>query len=819
MSRKKVISLLVLIFVIYILQLLFFNFSYFTADRSLTSEVLSVNEGTIKDLEVVDGSFLSTTNDPWIDFHPTIRIIKSIEIEASYENSNSLLQVFYTVGEDTSYSEANSKVLQTKQGKHKYSIDLGDELKITSFRVDITNLNNEKVGLNKFTLNPHENFIWNTKQLLLNTLLLCILMILSYLIYKKIDLIIKYRYQLSGIIFVILVLFKLHGSSIGMWDKYITQKIDTSKQTTLIGTERSIRSDEWLVQVPYMLSQVNNASFNQYHNELVRSDGQNMLLANTPTFTIETLGKPFYWGFLIFNADYGLSWYWFSKMILLLLLSFEISMFLTRENKILSILGSLWIAFSPPIQWWYTTGAGVVELIIYSQAIVTCAIYYFKSDNIRTKIFLWGAATLSLIGFVYTLYPAVQVPLMFLILIFLGVLISDNFKTLSIKKIELYFIIVYILLFFFTVFSFLNNSMSDIKLVLNTIYPGKRMINGGDYSFSDLQLYLINWLLPFKDTTFSNNSAVSSLFNFVPLIMISFIFINKIVKNKKMFLALFLYLIFQISWLFVDYPYFIAKITLFSFVPEARLAGISFGITAVYISIWFVGEVFRLKPFSLIQSLLFCILTFFVYLYSVYSSEMHNYLGAFTIATLLYYTLIHFFLLKGYRKVFLISMLLTIFVSGLTINPIARGTDSIYNKKITQAIESVNEADPDQKWVATDSIVNGQLLIALGVKSFNSVQFYPDLKMWRKLDEEGEFNNVYNRYAHVIVSLTQQKTEFILDYPDRFTVKLDISDLPTTGIRYILSSSNLDQYDVLKKVYYEQVDQFYIYKVKESTYE
>lgn len=68
-----------------------------------------------------------------------------------------------------------------------------------------------------------------------------------------------------------------------------------------------------------------------------------------PVFDITLIGKPFNWGFVLLGKEHGLSWYWYSKLFLFFLLSFEISMFLTNKDSFISILGAFWITYSPAV--------------------------------------------------------------------------------------------------------------------------------------------------------------------------------------------------------------------------------------------------------------------------------------------------------------------------------------------------------------------------------------------------------------------------------------------------------------------------------------
>ena len=65
---------------------------------------------------------------------------------------------------------------------------------------------------------------------------------------------------------------------------------------------------------------------------------------------------------------------------------------------------------------------------------------------------------------------------------------------------------------------------------------------------------------------------------------------------------------------------------------------------------------------------------------------------------------------------------------------------------------------------------------ALGVKTINSVRFYPDMKLWHEIDPKGKNEKIYNRYAHTRAFAVSEATRFHLDRPDNFTVYLNFTD-------------------------------------------
>lgn len=162
---------------------------------------------------------------------------------------------------------------------------------------------------------------------------------------RLVDHLLRWRYLLAAVIFILLVAFKVHGSSLNMWDAYVSEYADGQKSSLIAGEPRGVRSDEWLVQTPFSLSQTQTGL--KTHNDVITLNGQDMVVGyNSPAWNLATLAKPFTWGYVLLGKEYGLSWYWNLKLIGLILFSFEIGLIVTRRNKYLALLASVWIPFS-----------------------------------------------------------------------------------------------------------------------------------------------------------------------------------------------------------------------------------------------------------------------------------------------------------------------------------------------------------------------------------------------------------------------------------------------------------------------------------------
>ena len=127
--------------------------------------------------------------------------------------------------------------------------------------------------------------------------------------------IIKWRYVVALIVFILCVIFKVHGSSINEYNRLFANYDEYARESVLMGESRAIRSDEWLVHTPYYMSQAYNGFGKS--SEQVSMEGQDMIVGyNAPVADITLLAKPFTWGYMLLGNEYGLSWCWCSKLIL-----------------------------------------------------------------------------------------------------------------------------------------------------------------------------------------------------------------------------------------------------------------------------------------------------------------------------------------------------------------------------------------------------------------------------------------------------------------------------------------------------------------------
>ena len=189
-------------------------------------------------------------------------------------------------------------------------------------------------------------------------------------IYKK-------RYLIGVISFVYVVLMGYNGSSVFVYNSIIEPNYSLDKYVPILGEARSIRSDEFLVDTPALLSQYNrNTGFDSKNQALMARDTIVTLYPQLPTRTISVLGNIRLLGFLFLDLNQAYSFYWYLPYFALFFAIFELFMILTKQNKLLSLTGSVMLTFSPSLLWWNST-----SFLLYGSLATIFFYHIFKSQK------------------------------------------------------------------------------------------------------------------------------------------------------------------------------------------------------------------------------------------------------------------------------------------------------------------------------------------------------------------------------------------------------------------------------------------------------
>ncbi len=622
--------------------------------------------------------------------------------------------------------------------------------------------------------------------------------------------IVKHRYKLGVVFLCAGLLMGLNGFSLTSWDRFVPT---TDSNNIVFGLKRDITSDTWALGIPSIINQVENGS--PLKNKDIMTQGADATLMSLPTKDISMVGKPFLWGYLTQNISFGLSWNYLFKLIVLLLSSFEISYFLSKKNEKISLAFAILITFSPAIQWWM--GQNMIDIIVLFQACLASWIVFWRREAGTVTRVLAALASISFSsGFITTLYPALQVPLAILLILMMGLVFTNKNQRRSAEKIDGILIALTVAGIVFIALRFLNITQEALTMIANTAYPGKRVNTGGQYGVAYFYHYFVQWVLPLKSSVQINNCEAAAFAPYLPVLFLAFPIYVKF-KNNKWYYALFAYLIFLTSWLFVSYPVWFAKASFFAYATESRLA-LVIGLLSVYLTIVTIAEIkerpqLAKKTGVLIASALavFVMLALTISGKSIYNGIPLTGVVIWGVSAIIFGLYAYLLFTSEVKKSIYLLFTVTM-ISGATVNPIAFGESSLRDSDLSMAIQKIEERDQGAYWLIDDQFPYSNYLLAQGVRCFNTLNSYMDGEKWAVVDPSGQYEHFYNRYAHVSAEVVDGSTEIELNAPDAIVVKLDVEKIKKLNIKYILSKRDLSHFGFTKKMD-DKLSGFSIYEV------
>lgn len=576
------------------------------------------------------------------------------------------------------------------------------------------------------------------------------------------------------------VALNLNQSSIGVWDDIYGRPAETAR---VYGEAKSIRSDEWNVQTPWILSQ--HAGDFPLSNGNVGAE-EAPLVAGVPVQESLISLNPKFLGLFVFDApDRGISWLWAFKSFSLFAGFVWLLLILTRGHLSVALLGGLWIYGSSFVQWWFSSGLPD----ILSGFAISCvgALYFLYGSRVRT---VFGGALLGLLGVVLlvsNIYPPFIVPLAYLgaaILIGFGVAMPGvRSSLLAMPKTKLVIGAVSAMAIGAGVYAFLAMVAPTVDVMTATVFPGQRVSVPGE---ADVRLGVVGLFEYLRadqgrfPAITPNASEAGNFLILAPFALLLLPVSGLWRRRAGIVLALMVYIALVAAWVFVDLPPSVASVLQtggWKYVPSTRaLFGI--GLASVILCLLIASGTARgllpryPLPVRLILVGLFAAATLAVGLHFRASDP-----GFFTLATVLIGVCAVSMITAGmaFGRIGLLGLGVALVVApSLTVNPVSVGVDSLMRKPVLLAVDRLD--GPSDRWMTIDDFVFSQGMKAHGLDVFNGTRMLPDHEEMAVLDPGGKHADIWNRYANVVVASApgRAEAEFELPGADLYIVRLDV---------------------------------------------
>lgn len=774
--------------------------------------VYYANQFAVQDYTIENGDYRVTGKSPQLVCRAIDRYVDKAAIYLAKPAEEDFQVTVYYVENDGAFTINNKKIVQINQGETMAEAMIGQN--VWSLRVDIEGEQPDASFQFAYTILSNDLFaplkgIHGDRFRIIFFVIFFILLHLIFPVKTMYEKIFKWRWGIACILLLYMVVNQYHFSSIGVYANTVQVGEGSEYMYPVFGESRPMRSDEWCHETPRILS----AKYNDFakYNEIIMATSTPNLAATGLHKSYAALALPERWLYYFLGNEYGISFQWNFAFFTAFMCTFELMLILTKRKKLLSLTGTCLIVFSAFFQWWSFS-----TVIWTTSMFLVCVWYFFHSDRWWKRLFFAMTTAIAAARYVIILYPALQVPMGYFILImFVWMWMQSKNERGQFKKQD------WLMLAFSVVFScsliaaYLYDITDYIEAISDTVYPGKRISCGG------MALYrLFSYIQEIKYPIYGGiNECENSVFlNFFPLALIGVLY--GVIKNKKkdfLKIALLVYSGILTLYCSVGLPKIFCKLTLLSSCTELRAVAV-----LAYIQIFFLIYLLQEEEFPrkmpLWMGILCAILGTGLAIYEVqkYYPDYNSgaYLFVAGIVNILYGIVI---LVKVKKRVWLNvacgGLIVVSVAAGVRVNPLMKGLDAIYSKPIVQEIQKIVADEPDAVWISTSPYPG--FLVACGAKTLNGNNYMPNLKFWELLKgEAGVTPRNFNRYANVKVTVDNRPTKLTLTYVDTLLLRLNYADLEKLNISYILSSdeSEFDECENAIQIYNE--NGYYIYKVQ-----
>lgn len=591
---------------------------------------------------------------------------------------------------------------------------------------------------------------------------------------------------------------KLNGSATPLWHYYADRSLPCTG--VWLGRPKDIRSDEWMLQTPWMMSQV--ARGFPLVNPSV-GDGVMTLLNNLPVRHWSMICRPQMWGFFVADPEHAFALYWNFKWFGLLLGAFLLLRAMCGGQSLVAAFGALLLFFSAFIQWWFSTPTSLPEMLgalcFALWALTLMARSPSKPIIIAAAVVFVGAVA----QFVFCSYPRFAVPLIWLALfLLLGgfAKFERNLRAWRAGALASAVTVTTLLLV-----CWFHQLAPLIRQIAGLVYPGHIISTGGVVPWRNFIAPFLEFCVTqeyFRKTELNVCNASGFLF-FTPFLLAACL---RDVWQKRydgVLIALVFYSACVIIFMHFGVPPVVAKWTAFPRV-NPLLANLGVGVASVFgiCRVLSRSDLHRLNRrgalawFLLLTPLLFAV-------FAATNTLIAHFVPLPTvIATAVFFAAV--FISLWMRRVALSAVLLLvplIYANGL-VNPIVHGLSGITATELYQTITRVNAAHPGGKWIVlgeSDRAGIAHLIGATGADVLGATRCDPDTVTMRTLDPDARYADIYNRHAAVsFAPATVSAPVFQLTFADSYRVllpptpdlfeRLDASkivevDLPAGGIR------------------------------------
>jgi hypothetical protein len=612
---------------------------------------------------------------------------------------------------------------------------------------------------------------------------------------------------LLAVVGIVLIASSVNGTSSGAYYSSVHAGKDPQ---LLIGKPEQIRSDEWNVGAPWIISQVQQGLPSR--SDAFPGGADADLPFGLPDRTTATIMEPQNWGFLFLDVNRGYAWKWWIPGLAMIGASFAMMLTLLPRRPLVAAGLAIGFFYSPFFQWWYEPSAQWP--VVWGAVTITAIVWALRSTRLRERIVPAVIVAFFTAVMAAGIYAPFIIPVVYVVLFFgIGQLVwqrrtGTRWPTLVIRLVP---IGAAGLIGGGAVLLWLHSKASVVAQFLGTVYPGQRLTSTGtrDYlsiartfgaSFSQ-SLQNANGFLGI------NSSEASSFFLLGVFLLPAGVWVAVRRRRRRetlpwTTLGLLAFLVLIAAFILVPGWNPIAHLLFLDLTNGTRMRiGIGF---ASFILIGSIardldvenehgegGRAPRLLAWLSVAAFAIIQLALAGAIFIVQgNARLWGGSPLWLVFAAMSGAAIYLFIRR--RPLWGTGLFLIITVaSSVTVNPLYAGVFDLRTTAVSRAVVNLDHADA-KLWVGVGGTLSSSVLLESGVTAYNGTQGFPTPLMWKRIDPAGRYSNEWNRLGAVI--WTSGHGEPVVTNPaaDVISVTFDAcSAFAQKNVGYVLSSSAL----------------------------
>ncbi|MCW2759152.1 MAG: hypothetical protein JWO46_2898, partial [Nocardioidaceae bacterium] len=580
----------------------------------------------------------------------------------------------------------------------------------------------------------------------------------------------------------LLVAVGVNGNSTG---QTYTQIHGTNKGDArlLFGVARAIRSDEWFVQTPWTISQVEqglpteNRTFPGGMNATVEHD--------MPTTDWSTIFRPHLWGFFVLPLDNAFTLKWWLPAATMVVATYLFVVTLLPRRPMTAAALAVGFFFAPFFQWWYLSIT--FYPVTFALVVMTAAVWMLRRRGWRTAA-LWstvcGYVTVATGMGIYAPYiiPCALVAGAFVI----GALVDGVDSGLAAKaRVRR---MVPLLGGGAAAAAVLGvwalTRIDAIQSFTDTVYPGSRVTPpGSDASWFQTRSLLAGTLSPdlAKDSLFpslGNNVSEASTFlmpGFFLLPVVAWLVWSGYRRRRRVdavLVATTAVALVLVAFIYVPGWDLLASVLTLDRTTPPRVR-IGLGLVALILMVLLIWRLERplearttepdadvppdavaaaqgtRVPWPLVGiSVLFVIaVNVAVAVAAADASKADWRPSTLVIGANLVFVGVIYAVVRRYVTAAAVGFLVASLLCAAWVNPVYHGVFDLNDTRVGRAVKKI-DAGGDARWVALGGVPT-DTLVESGVESYSGFQSSPSREMWKQIDPTGTAEHAWNRLGLV----------------------------------------------------------------------